>query len=331
MGWSYDARPPTVEAMTEHHHTTGLSLLRRTQCGVATVKQLVDAGLSAHHVAAQVQARRWRRFGEHCVVTHNFEPTRLQWTWVALLDHPGPVAVAGLTALEVGGFRFFGRETELVHIAVPRGTTPRRLPGVKVHESRRFTAADIVVTRHLPHTPFPRSALDAGAWQPHPRYACGVLAAVVQQRLCTATELGEALGTVGRVRHKRQMRLALHDIAGGAEALSELDVAALCRRFGLRPPDRQRVRRDRQGRKRYLDCEWILPDGSVVVLEVDGAHHLEVTQWEADVKRERGVVVSGRAAGRTVLRATANEARYDQAELAADLRSIGVPTELSVG
>ena len=95
----------------------------------------------------------------------------------------------------------------------------------------------------------------------------------------------------------------------------------MCRRFGLLPPDRQVIRRDRNGRRRYLDCEWRLPNGSIVVLEVDGAHHLEVEQWEADVKRERGVVITGRR----VLRATANEARHDQAELAADLEAIGVP------
>jgi hypothetical protein len=315
--------------MTQQHVTGELPRLLYTQAGVATLKQLTGAGLSPHHVAAQVDARRWRRFGEHCVVTHNFEPSRLQWMWVALLDHPGPVALAGLTALEVGGFRFFGRETELIHIVVPRGTTPHDLPAVQVHESRRFRDEDIELTHGLPHTPFPRSALDAGAWQPHPRYACGVLAAVVQQRLCTAAELGTALGNVGRVRHKSHMRLAVHDIAGGAEALSELDIAGLCRRYSLRPPDRQTIRRDRHGRRRYLDCEWRLDDGSVLVLEVDGSHHLEVAHWEADVKRERGVVVSGRASGRTVLRATANEARHDQAELAADLVAMGVPAELS--
>lgn len=303
-----------------------LADLLRSQAGVATYKQLTECGISPHKVEANIAARRWQRIGDRCVVTHNFLPTRLQWTWIALLEHPAPVALAGLTALEVGGFKFFGRETELIHIVIPRRSTPHRFPGVKVHESRRFGAADIEVTRGLPHTPFPRSALDAGAWQPHPRYACGVLAAAVQQRLCTATDLDAALATVGRVRHKRPMRLAVWDIGGGAEALSELDVAAMCRRFGLRPPDRQRIRRDSRGRKRYLDCEWRRADGTVLVLEIDGAHHLEVAQWESDVKRERGVVASGRASGRTVVRATANEARYDQAELAADLRALGVPS-----
>ena len=126
---------------------------------------------------------------------------------------------------------------------------------------------------------------------------------------------------IGRIRHKARMRLAIRDIAGGAEALSEIDIAALCRSFGLRPPDRQRIRRDPTGRKRYLDCEWVLADGTVLVLEVDGSHHRDVAHWEADMKRERRVVIGGSS----VLRASANEARYEQAELAADLRDFGVP------
>jgi very-short-patch-repair endonuclease len=58
-----------------------------------------------------------------------------------------------------------------------------------------------------------------------------------------------------------------------------------------------------------------------VVLEVDGSHHLDVEHWGADIKRERKVVITRR----TVLRATAFEARYEQAELAADLLAIGIP------
>jgi hypothetical protein len=255
------------------------------------------------------------------VLFHNFEPTRAQWMWMSVLDPQPPVALAGLTALELGGFRFFGEEMELIHVVVRRGAQYHRFPNVKIHESRRFAAGHIEYTGGLPHTPFARSALDAGAWQPHPRYACGVVAAVVQQRLCGADAMAAELPTIGRIRHKQPMRLAIHDVAGGAEALSELDIAALCRAFGLRPPDRQRIRRDASGRRRYLDCEWRLEDGSVVVLEVDGSHHLDVEHWGADIKRERKVVITRR----TVLRATAFEARYEQAELAADLLAIGIP------
>ena len=108
---------------------------------------------------------------------------------------------------------------------------------------------------------------------------------------------------------------------GGAESLSEIDVAKLCRVFGLRPPDRQKMRRDSQGRKRYLDCEWDTEVG-VIVLEIDGAHHMDVAHWQADMKRERQIVI-GR---RWVLRASSYEARAEQSQLAADLRAMGVPS-----
>jgi len=295
------------------------------QAGVATIEQLVGQGLTESVVRAQVAARRWQRQGARCVVAHNHLLSRPEQMWVAVLDPVGLTALAGMTALETAGFRFFGREVERIHVVVRRGARYHRMPGVTIHESRRFEPQDVDRRRGIPSTEPARSALDAAAWQPHPRYACGVLAAVVQQRLCTATELSEQLRFVGRIRHKQPIRLALLDIAGGAEALSELDIGVLCRRHGLVEPVRQRVRRDPSGRRRYLDCEWDLPDGSVVVLEVDGSHHFEAAHWEADMKRERLVVISRRR----VLRCTANEARHDQQAVAADLRAAGVPTELS--
>lgn len=295
--------------------------LLRHQAGVATIAQLVGCGMARDAIRAEVDARRWQRVGRHCVVIHNAALTRSDLMRAAVLDPPAPVALAGFSALEVKGFRFFGQEPTLLHVVVSRGATYHRLPGVKVHESRRLSPLDIERHQGLPSLSVPRSAIDAAAWQPHQRYASAVLAAVVQQKLCTPRQLADELRFVGRVRHKQTMRLVIDDIAGGSEALSEIDLVGLCRRFGLTTPARQVVRRDRSGRKRYLDSEWDLGDGRVVVLEVDGSHHAEVQHWEADMKRERGIVLSGRH----VLRATANEARNDQAALAADLLAIGVP------
>jgi hypothetical protein len=305
----------------------GVARLLRHQDGVATLAQLTGQGHTESSVRAEVTARRWQRIGSRCVVTHNHVPTRRQLMWVAVLDPVGPTALAGLTSLETVGFKFFGAEMEQIHVVVQRGSRYHRLPGVRIHESRRFDPDRVVHDADLPRLPTARSVLDAAAWQPHRRYAAALLAAGVQQRLCTAAELGDELPHVGRIRHKQMMRLTILDIGGGAEALSEIDIGSVCGRYQLVPPVRQRFRRDRQGRKRYLDCEWELPSGGIVVLEVDGAHHLLVEHWEADMKRERDIVVSGRR----VLRATANEARYEQAGLARDLRAAGIPTELSGG
>jgi hypothetical protein len=232
-----------------------------------------------------------------------------------------PRSLASHTALEVWGFRPFAKEAGGIHVVIPRGARIFTFPDVVVHESRRFGAADVHDVRGLPCTGRARSAIDAAAWQPWPRFAMAMAAAVVQQRICRVEEVEEVMRTVGRVRHKQYLRLALRDIAGGAEALSEIDMAALCRRHGLRAPDRQVVRRDSSGRRRYLDCEWVLDDGTIVVLEIDGAHHLDVRHWEDDIKRERKVVISRRI----VLRATSAEMHLQSIEVVADLRAVGVP------
>jgi hypothetical protein len=205
--------------------------------------------------------------------------------------------------------------------AGPRGAHYVRLPGVRVHESRRFGVEDIALASGVPRVPNARGAIDAGAWQRWPRFACAMMAAVVQQGLCTPAELEAELEVCGAIRHRRHMRLALLDVTDGARSLGELDIGRMCRRYGFVPPVRQRLRKDPAGRTRYLDCEWDLPNGEIVVLEVDGQHHMDVEHWTADIKRERKIVI-GR---RWVLRATTVEVRLDAAELAADLAAMGVP------
>lgn len=121
------------------------------------------------------------------------------------------------------------------------------------------------------------------------------------------------------------MLAALHDIEGGSHSLAELRVGPACRRAGLQEPDRQTVRRDKQNRRRYLDCEWRCPDGRIVVLEVDGAQHMEAAHWAADMPRERAVVVSGR----TVLRCSALELRVTPTLVTDDLAAAGVLRSLS--
>jgi len=296
--------------------------LAGAQTGVATRTQLTGAGLTRHEIRAHLEGGRWQAWGSHVVVLHNSALSRRQLMWAALLDAGPPAALGSHTALELAGFRSFAAEAASVHLLVERGTRLNSHPGVVIHESRRLHPEHHVRTVGLTRTGTSRSALDAAAWQPWPRFACALVAAVVQQRLCTADALDQALATVGRIRHKAHLRAVLADIAGGSEAISELDLVRLCRRFHLREPDRQARRRDSAGRLRYLDATWVVANQGLLVLEVDGAHHLNVRHWEADMRRERGLVVSGAR----VLRATSIEVRLDQARIAADLRALGVPT-----
>ena len=296
--------------------------LAKRQLGVLHRRQLDELDLTPGYVSAQLSARRWSAVGHKVVVLQNAPLQRDQLLWLAVLDAEDLVALGSHTSLELGGFTPIAREAREIHLVVTRGAKVSRFAGIRVHESRRLRPQDVIQRDGLPCTGVERSAIDAAAWQPFPRFACLMLAAVVQQRLTSAARLDAEMRTVGRVRHKAYMRLALLDIADGAQSLGELDLATLCRRFGLVPPIRQVIRRDAAGRRRYLDAEWRLPNGEIVVLEVDGSHHLDVANWQADMKRERSVVVTRRR----LLRATAFEVRLEAAVIAADLRALGVPS-----
>ncbi|SDT23682.1 hypothetical protein SAMN04488543_3401 [Friedmanniella luteola] len=221
----------------------------------------------------QVDAGRRSRWGDHLVLTQNAAPSRRQLMWMVLLDAGPPAALASHTALEVAGFADFAREAAQIHVVVPRGARCAPLAGLRVHGSRRLHADDLVLESGLARTATARSALDAAAWQPYPRFACALVSAVVQQRLCTVDELDAAMARVGRIRHQVHLRLVVADLGGGPLTNGEEEVLRLCRRFGLVPPRRQVRRRDLDGRVRHLDCEWDLSDGQLAVLEVDGRHH----------------------------------------------------------
>jgi hypothetical protein len=62
-----------------------------------------------------------------------------------------------------------------------------------------------------------------------------MVAAAVQQRLTTTARLDKAMQMVGRIRHKAYLRLAIADV-GEALSPGEIDLARLCRKFGLAAP-----------------------------------------------------------------------------------------------
>jgi hypothetical protein len=268
-----------------------LAGLAARQAGVVTRRQLAAAGIGKEQIRAAVAARRWQLVGRYVVVLHNAELTELQRQWVAVLVPEQLVALAGLTAAAVAGLRGF--DDPSVHIVVA-GSCGARLPQwVRVHNSRRFTAADIRPGPHLPRTTTDRALVDAAAWSASPRRACAILCAGVQQRLTRGHSLAAELERAGAVRHCRILRAVLGDIGGGGHTLSELDLAPLARRAGLPPPRRQVLRREAGGRVRYVDAEFDLPDGTSLMVEVDGAVHLKPVQWWNDLSRQNELVIGG--------------------------------------
>nr|MDT0665850.1 DUF559 domain-containing protein [Micromonospora sp. DSM 115978] len=132
--------------------------------------------------------------------------------------------------------------------------------------------------------------MDAAVWSDSPTRACAIVSAAVQQRLVTVPQLRDELSAAGRVPYRRLLAVTFDDIEGGAQSLLEIDLARLCRQAGLSSPERQAMRQDSKGRRRYLDAYW--PRQRLCV-EVDGAFHAEAEQWRQDLDRQNDLVADG--------------------------------------
>lgn len=254
---------------------------------VTTWSRLQAAGYSAAHIRAQLAAGRWQRFG-HAIVLHNGPLSPAQRLRVGLV-HAGPSALlTALTALAVYGLK--GWEREAVYVIVPRGgrVLPSPVPLV-VRRVRDWST--VRRDRSGPVHARVQAVLTAAAMLSNGRSACGVVAAAVQQRIVTAEGLRRELEAHPKLRHRKLVAAALADLAQGSQALSEIDFAALCRRFRLPAPDRQTIRRQRDGKRRYLDATWRRRDGRLVVAEVDGALHTDQRRWWDDQFRQNEITL----------------------------------------
>ncbi|RAK35733.1 uncharacterized protein DUF559 [Actinoplanes lutulentus] len=98
------------------------------------------------------------------------------------------------------------------------------------------------------------------------------------------------LGVRKRLPRFAMIKRTVLDVAGGAQALSEIDFVDMCRRASIPAPELQKRRRDDSGRLRYLDAYW--PRWRLHV-EVDGSHHIEARQWAEDMVRQNQVWIEG--------------------------------------
>ena len=74
--------------------------------------------------------------------------------------------------------------------------------------------------------------------------------------------------------------------------------------------------------RRYLDAEWRLADGRVIVLEVDGSFHDDVMEATDHRRRNRRLTTPDRM----VVQCSAWEIRHEAWEVMEDLIALGVPT-----
>jgi very-short-patch-repair endonuclease len=274
-----------------------LAELLAQQEGVLTTATVLKF-LTENELRWQIESGRWQKPSRGVVVAHSGPLTDRQVLRAALL-RAGPAAtLAGLTAARLDGFNGFGDNVSVadgpIHLLLPSGyrrrTAPLRL-NVVTHYTRELTSEDVHPTREPRRTRIARSLVDAAAWMPTDRGAMAVLAAGVQQRLVRAEDLSQVVERVETLRRRGLMAGILADIAGGAQALSELDFTRqVVRRHRLPEPSRQVARRDGHGRQRWIDVLW---DEWKIIVEIDGAQHADPLQRWDDMERDNGLNIDG--------------------------------------
>ena len=229
----------------------GLADVLRQQDGVVGTAS-ARRWMSRQELRWRVTSGRWQRPCHGIVVAHSGPITRKQRLWVAVLWGGEGAVLAGLTAAKLDGLEGFSRSgfaDRPIHLLVPACRSIGRKPppgiSVSVHYSTAMTPDDVHPRREPRRTRVARSLVDAAAWMGSDRGAQAVLAAGVQQRLARGRATCWRSWPANRRLPRRAMISAtLDDIAGGAQALSELDLIRLVRCHRLPEPDRQARRRD---------------------------------------------------------------------------------------
>jgi very-short-patch-repair endonuclease len=311
---------------------SGLTDLLREQDGVVSTATALG-WMSRQQLRWRVASGRWQQPCSGIVVAHSGPMTQKQQLWAALLWAGEGAVLAGLTAARLDGLEgFAGRDNAVqpIHLLVPACRSVRRKPPglpVTVHYSTMLGPGDVHPLREPRRTRLARSLVDAAAWAGNDRRAQAVLAAGVQQRLVRPGDL-MAVVTGNQRRPRRAMiKATLGDIAGGAQALSELDLTRLIRRYRLPGPDRQAPRRDAAGRRRWLDAVW---ETARLIVEVDGIHHLDADQYWADMDRDIDFTLDGYRVLRFPAFVVRYQADYVAGKIRDALRSPGKRTALAV-
>jgi hypothetical protein len=199
----------------------------------------------------RVTSGRWQKPARGVVVAQSGPLTDRQLLRAALLRAGPQAALAGLTAARLDGLRGFDDNRPLaettIHLLAPAGY------------KRRTPPPGLAVATH-----FTRVLTDEDV---HP----------LRQPRCTRIE----------TLHRRKLiKQTIGDIAGGSQALSELDFTRqVIKAFRLPEPTRQAARRDSQGRRRWTDVTW---DDYKIAVEIDGAQHT-ADPWQRWDDMERDI------------------------------------------
>jgi len=241
----------------------------------------------------------WRQLTKHTYLAAPSEPTQMQRLWAAAL-HSGPDSLlTGQAALACAGWT--GEQWGPTDVLIGHTASARGAPvWMRLH---RTTVMPRGIRRDIPRAMPEAALIDAAGWATSHREAMFLVVSSLQQRIVSPAPLLRLLDDRPTARRRHLIRQTIDEFHGGATSMSEIDFGRLCRRYGIRKPDRQ-VMRNVNGR-RYLDVHF---DAEGVTVEIDGVHHTRPEVWIDDHERQNDLVIGG---DRVFLRVSTFVLRYE--------------------
>src|SRR5699024_10114734 len=155
-------------------------------------------------------------------------PARAAW---AVWETGSGSVLDGVSALLAAGLENYTEEQ--IVVAVPRGTCPVRLPGVRVRSHRVIAPAPVP---GLPRLTVEAAVVNATTWAVSERQAALIVILAVQQRLTTAERLTAEVHGRRRVRRRAFLRDLLREVGGGVQALGSWTSPGCAASTGCRSP-----------------------------------------------------------------------------------------------
>jgi hypothetical protein len=257
--------------------------LQRDQAGAVTLAQLRRQGYTTKGVQAQVDARRWQRWGDGVVITYSGPPTAETRRWAAILACRGVAMLSHETAAELHGL--IPPETARpIHVTAPYGTSASRTFDVAVHRSRAFAHIG-VDGADPPVTTVPHTVLDLAVAEPD----AGSAMRLVHRLAIAGRVRPEALRAAIDRRRPRRYRQALLGglelLVGGVSSELELRYVLDVERAHRLPTGRRQVLAVVDGGNRYEDVRYEMPGGRVIVRLDGDRYHRDRTTTLIDRRR----------------------------------------------
>jgi hypothetical protein len=295
------------------------SEIAASQDDVLARRQALASGMTVDAWNWRLSDGDWTSLGQGVAMTHSGAPTGRQLPFAAALHAGRSAALSGDAGLvELGVTRL---RVKVLDVVVDRDRHVRGVSHPLLTTAVHRTTVPPTWVRTIRRLPVVRAelaVLHAAAWAATDREAEQRLAMTVQQRITAVAPIRAALPLAPRMKRRALISAVLDDIELGAHAQSEIEFLRFCRRNGLPQPDELQVRVRTTG-LRYLDGRYIRQR---VSLELDGAHHRWVEQWDADTLRSLELTVAARGTGEQFVRLTTANLRHDQAKVVALLRRL---------